>query len=351
MFSWLKREKKIDEQNLEFTGRIHYKIIRKIADGGMGSIYKAKLCGVAGFEKIVALKTMLPQYAEQHNFVENFINEAQLVANLIHENIVQIYMFDQVNGTYFFVMEFVDGICLYDLLDFFNRIGMRMDYKLAVFTAGRIARGLAYAHGRIGGDGKKLNLVHCDICPHNIMINSEGVPKLTDFGIAKAGNHNITGGRVAGKLAFMSPEQADKQELDFRSDIYSLGVVLFFMLSGEMIRNMNGTTAEIILQARNNEIPWDKLPPCIDAELRQILHKMLATNREERYNDTAQLAKDLEYYIYKDGYGPTIVTLATYIKENMPGAFDAEADGRIGYVAEDDRTQVISENDSTLVMK
>ena len=298
-----------------------YQIIKELASGGMGSVAKAKLLGVEGFEKLVAIKTLLPRYACDEEFVKRFIFEAKLVANLVHQNIVQIYQLDRVDDEYFFVLEFVDGISLYDFVEFHKMIQRRLPAALAVFIASRAARALAYAHSRLDHDGKPLNIIHCDICPHNILINKEGVPKLTDFGIARAataGNSN----RVAGKLAFMSPEQCnDPEHLTKASDIYSLGVVLFYMLSNHYSRDIRTDRSNLIEQIRCNYVNYAALPDDLPDELRRILEKMLAALPEDRYADCSELARELDYYIYRDGYGPSIVTLSEYMRAIMPGRF------------------------------
>lgn len=329
-----------------------YTIVDKIAEGGMGAVYKAQQKGIAGFEKTVAIKTLLGKLSKNRKFIDRFILEAKLVANLVHENIVQIYQLDRYRGKYFFVLEFVNGISLHNFADILNKAKIRLPEKLAVFTASRIARGLAYAHTRCDASGEPLSIVHCDVCPQNIMISTEGLPKLTDFGIAKA---TITGNidSVDGKLPFMSPEQARGEKLDFRSDIFSLGMVLFYMISGKSARQLNASFEDILKQARENEINWDALPDNIDKELLKIITKMLASSPDERYQDTAELARDLEYHIYKDGYGPTIVTLSEYMRKQMPALFEKAS----GYKKEDNKeeyelTQVlIREEEKTMNIK
>ena len=298
-----------------------YEIIQTLASGGMGSVAKAKLKGVEGFEKIVAIKTLLPRYANDEEFVKRFVFEAKLVANLVHENIVQIYKLNKTYNEYFFVLEFVDGISLYDFVEFHKIIDRRLPLKLAVFIASRAARALAYAHNQHDANGRPLNIVHCDICPHNILINKEGVPKLTDFGIARAAtvkNSNT----VSGKLAFMSPEQCNApNKVTAASDIYSLGVVLFYMLSNHYNRDVHADRTHIIEQIRSYYVNYSVLPEDLPDDLLTILKRMLAADPEERYTNSADLARALEYYIYKDGYGPTIVSLAEYMREIMPGRF------------------------------
>ncbi len=294
-----------------------FTIIEKIAQGGMGAVYKASQKGVEGFEKTVAIKTLLNSLSADVKTVEMFICEAKLVANLVHENIVQIYQFGRQGGNYFFVMEYVDGTSLYDFLTIHSKINKTIPRELAVFIASRVARGLAYAHARKDHEGNPLNIVHCDVCPHNVLFTTEGVPKLADFGIAKAATM-AKSEAIAGKLPYMSPEQANKGAIDFRSDIYSLGVVLFNLLSGNLTRNVFLPLKELLAQVKTGYVAWEKLPKDLDPELRGMLEKMLAPDPADRYSSTDKLGRDLEYHIYKDGYGPTIVALAEYIRKLMP---------------------------------
>ncbi|MBS1369063.1 MAG: serine/threonine protein kinase [Lentisphaeria bacterium] len=322
-------------------GRERYELIRLIAEGGMGTVFKARKTGVAGFEKTVAIKMLRKKFSDNDSYVEWFISEAKLVANLIHENIVQIYQLECSEGVYYFVIEYVDGMSLFDFVDFHVKLKRRMPLELAVFIAARVARGLAYAHSRCGADGRPLGIVHCDVCPHNILINTEGVPKITDFGIARVASKNAAEGRVAGKLAFMAPEQARLEPVDFRADVYSLGIVLFYMVSGRMARDVTLPPAEQLTQARENRIDWAQLPGDLPEEIATMLRKLLESDPAKRYGDTSVLARDLEYFIYKDGYGPTIVTLADYMKKLMPGRFGIEPEGT-GEIGDEDRTLVLT---------
>ncbi len=332
-------------------GRERYELVRLIAEGGMGTVYKARKIGVAGFEKTVAIKMLRKQLSDNESYVESFISEAKLVANLIHENIVQIYQLERYAGAYYFVIEYVDGMALFDLVDFHVKLRRQMPLELAVFIAARVARGLAYAHSRRGADGRPLGIVHCDVCPHNILINTEGVPKITDFGIARVASQKAAEGRVSGKLAFMAPEQARLEPVDFRADIYALGIVLFYMISGRMARNVGLQPTEQLAQARENRIDWSLLPENLPEEIIAMLHKMLAGDPSDRYDDTSVLARDLEYYIYKDGYGPTIVTLADYMKTLMPGRFGLEPDAETDAIGDDDRTIVLNQKTIKMEMK
>lgn len=305
----------------KIIGHVEYEILEPIAEGGMGTVFKALMKGANGFEKLVAIKMLLSCYSKDKRFISRFIDEAKLVANLVHENIVQIYQLDKYMNEYYFVLEYVDGINLYDFMEFHRISRTKLPTKLAAFITSNIARALAYAHSHSNCDGEALNIVHCDVCPHNILINTEGVVKLTDFGVARAATVKEQTS-VSGKLPFMSPEQISKKPLDFHSDIYSLGIVLFYMLSGgKNCRHLNVNPHEIVLQAKENYIDWDLLPKSLNRELLAVLHQMLATDPEKRYHNAAEVARKLEQFISRNGYNPTIVSLAQYMRREMPALF------------------------------
>ncbi len=296
-----------------------YRIVKKVADGGMGSVYQAIQDGVNGFQKTVALKTLLPKLSDNQKFVDMFIQEAKLVANLVHENIVQIYQLGKTPEGYYFVMEYVHGLSLHEFIHFHVNVAKQpIPEKLAIFIASRIARGLSYAHSRTDTFNRPLNIVHRDVCPNNIMVTTEGLPKLTDFGIAMV-SADVLGGRqqLVGKLTYMPPQQALREPVDFRADIFSLGAVLFEMLSGQRIRN--GADEEAFKKlAESGHVDWDKLPADLNPDVLELLHGCMEVNPNDRYAATADVAKGLEYIIYKDGYGPTIQTLEAYLHQQFP---------------------------------
>src|SRR5437763_4766252 len=213
---------------------LRYDIVRKIFEGGMGIVYEAEQHGARGFVKRIAIKVVRQSYANQKVFIENFIGEAKLVADLIHTNIVQTYHLGEAGGVYFIAMELIRGVNLEQFTAQLVDKKSQLPLELAVFIVSRIARGLAYAHAKADRDGRPLGIVHRDVSFKNIMIAFEGDVKLTDFGIAKAKGflQDNEGEVVAGKADYMSPEQADFQITNKRSDIFSTGVVLAHLLLG-----------------------------------------------------------------------------------------------------------------------
>jgi serine/threonine protein kinase len=300
-----------------------YRIVREIASGGMGTIYEALQLGANGFAKRVAIKTLLPRLAANKRFIDMFIDEAKLVADLVHENIIQIYHLSQTSEGWHIVMEYVNGISLHDFIRGHAIMPEALPTKLAVFIASRIARGLAYAHARTDTHGEALHIVHRDVCPNNVLVTTEGLPKLGDFGIAKAANTVTPERGLMGKLYYMAPEQARKEAVDFRADIYSLGLVLFELLAMRPARRFDDEDGEDILHlAEDGKLNWDALPGSVDDELRDILKKMLAPDPNDRFRDTNEVGYALEYYIYHSGYGPTVVTLEKYLNTHFAALLD-----------------------------
>src|SRR6266704_50724 len=214
-----------------------YDIVRKIFEGGMGIVYEAEQHGAREFIKRIAIKVVRQNYADQKQFIDNFIGEAKLVADLIHTNIVQTYHLGETRGVYFMAMELIRGVNLEQFGQQLTDKKRILPKELAVFIVSRVARGLAYAHAKSDKDGKPLGIVHRDVSFKNIMIAFEGDVKLTDFGIAKAKGFLVDqeGEIVAGKADYMSPEQANFEITDKRSDLFSSGVVLSHLLLGKNI--------------------------------------------------------------------------------------------------------------------
>jgi serine/threonine-protein kinase len=294
-----------------------YEIVRKIYEGGMGIVYEALQHGARDFVKRVAIKVIRQSYANQKQFIENFIGEAKLVADLIHTNIVQTYHLGEADGLYFICMELIRGVNLEQFCDQLKDKQRALPVDIAVFITSRVARGLAYAHAKRGADGQPLGIVHRDVSFKNIMIAMEGDVKLTDFGIAKARGFLVDneGEVVAGKADFMSPEQADFRITDKRSDLFSAGVVLASLLLGFNV--FKGASPEDSrTRIMTMPIPdFRQLDQRIDDRLGQILQKALARDLAQRYQTADELLYDLEYYIYHAGYGPTNETLGKLVRE------------------------------------
>src|SRR6184192_119114 len=283
----------------------------------MGIVYEAEQHGARDFVKRVAIKVIRQSYANQKTFIENFIGEAKLVADLIHTNIVQTYHLGEARGVYFIAMELIRGVNLEQFAQQLADKKRVLPKELAVFIVSRVARGLAYAHAKTDRGGKPLGIVHRDVSFKNIMIAFEGDVKLTDFGIAKARGYLVDneGEVVAGKADYMSPEQANFQITDKRSDLFSAGVVLAHLLLGKNI--FKGATAEESRQRMMSmAIPdFRTMDKRVDDRLNEILQKALARELDKRYPTADELLYDLEHYIYHSGYGPTNETMGRFMRE------------------------------------
>ena len=296
--------------------QIRYDIVRKIFEGGMGIVYEAEQRRAQEFVKRVAIKVVRQNFASQPQFIENFVGEAKLVADLIHTNIVQTYHLGEYAGSFFIAMELIRGVNLEQFCTQMKDKRRVLPIEIAVFIASRVARGLAYAHSKTDKFGRPLGIVHRDVSFKNIMIAFEGDVKLTDFGIAKARGFltDNEGEVVAGKADFMSPEQADFQITDKRSDIFSLGVVLGTLVLGYNI--FKDVTPEKSRQ-RIISMPvpdFRTLDKRVDDRLNQILQRALARKLATRYPDADELLYELEHYIYHSGYGPTNETLGKLMR-------------------------------------
>lgn len=298
-------------------GEHRYEVVRKIFEGGMGIVYEAEQHGARNFVKRVAIKVIRQNFATQKEFIENFIGEAKLVADLIHTNIVQTYQLGELNGIYYIAMEYINGVNLEQFMQHVADKKKKLPLELAVFIASRVCRGLAYAHAKTDKNGKPLGIVHRDVSFKNVMIAYEGDVKLTDFGVAKAAGFltDKEGEVIAGKADYMSPEQANFQITDKRSDLFSVGIVLAHLLLGRNVFK-GGNPEESRDRVLKMPVPdFRKEDKRIDDRLNQILQRALARGLKQRYASADDMLYDLEYYIYSGGYGPTNETLGKFVRE------------------------------------
>jgi serine/threonine-protein kinase len=311
------RDEKVFSEDLELKQRI--KILRKIADGGMGSVYLADWRGSAGFSKTVAVKVIKPEKLHDERGIEMFTEEAKLVADLVHPNICQVYTLERHKGEFFIVMEYIHGLGLDRLSKAHSDKSLVLPIEYSAFIASRVCRGLDYAHKKHGRDGKPLGIVHRDVTPGNILVAWCGSIELGDFGIAKAvTNRALAEKRVlTGKLNYMSPEQSRAEPVDARSDIYSLGLCLHEILTGQPVYNAK-TIKELYEQQKRGIREPLMLNEHVPKELSNICMKALKLEPDARFGSAKEFGDQLEYFMYRDKWGPTNEKLANYLHEFFP---------------------------------
>jgi serine/threonine protein kinase len=275
-----------------------YRLIEKVATGGMAEIFRAARRGVEGFEKTVAVKRILPHLSDNRDFVTMFVDEAKTVAQLTHPNIVSIYDLGRIHGSYYIAMEYVHGRDLRSILRRSRERELPLTPGLAVLIASRVCAGLGYAHRRLDERGRPMQIVHRDVSPQNILIAFDGDVKLTDFGIATAAHKaSVTErGMLRGKLTYMSPEQTRGERVDHRSDLFSLGVVLYELATGARPFGASSQSDASLLEAIRacRFTPARERAPGLPHSLDRVLRRMLAREPDERYADADALRRELE---------------------------------------------------------
>jgi len=302
----------------------NYYLLEKIAVGGMAELFKARQRGVHNFEKIVAIKRILPHLSDNDEFVRMFIDEAKLAAQLTHPNIVQIFDLGKASGFYYIAMEYVDGKDLRSMLRKVREYRHPLPESIAAYVTMKVAMALDYAHRKRGMNDKELKLVHRDVSPQNVLIGSEGAVKLVDFGIAKAATKSTQtmAGALKGKLLYMSPEQALGQSLDNRSDIYSLGLVLFELLTGERCFQADSELG-VLEKVRLGKVQDVRMVnPAVSQGMSQILEKALQKNVDQRYHSARLMERDLKSLLVQSGNEPTDHEVAEYVNTLLKGTKD-----------------------------
>ncbi|MBA3461971.1 MAG: protein kinase [Deltaproteobacteria bacterium] len=303
-----------------------YFLLERINVGGMAEVFRAKAFGVEGFERLVAVKRILPNIAEDKEFIRMFIEEAKLSVQLNHANIAQIFDLGVVDGAYYIALEHVHGRDLRGIFDRCRAAGAAMPVAQACFMVMKVCEGLDYAHNKRDQGGREIHLVHRDVSPQNVLVSFEGEVKLIDFGIAKAAGKGskTQAGILKGKFGYMSPEQVRGLPVDRRSDVFSCGIVLYELLTGErlFVGESDFSTLE---KVRNVEI----LPPStynrkIPDELERIVLKALAKDVEERYQNAIDLHDELQAFVYTAGEFYSRKDLAGWMKKTFGKEIEEE---------------------------
>ncbi|MCS6856161.1 MAG: serine/threonine protein kinase [Sandaracinaceae bacterium] len=303
----------------------NYILHERIGIGGMAEVYRASIRGPEGFERMVAIKRILPNLVSDEDFVRMFIDEAKLAVKLQHPNIVSIIDLAREGDELFIAMEYVHGKDLRAVLDrvqSMEETGRRMPIEYTAYVVARICEALHHAYFSSGPGGEPLRIIHRDISPQNVLLSFEGEVKVTDFGLAKAaGRASYTrAGVVKGKLAYMSPEQIRGQPLDHRSDVYATGILLWEMLTGTRLF-LAPTDQETILRVYHAQVPPPRtIRPDIPEELEAIAMKALAKRPEDRYESAEAMQEDITAWLYSLSRPVRTSTIGTFMRWLFPEA-------------------------------
>jgi serine/threonine-protein kinase len=299
-----------------------YVLLRQLAVGGMAEVYLARASGPAGFEKECVIKRILPSLSSDKQFVQMFLDEARIAARLSHPNIVQIFELGELAGNeHFIAMEYVHGLDVQQIIDAERTRKGRVPLAVALRIVSQVAEGLDAAHRATDPRGQPLGIVHRDVTPSNVIVSFDGVAKLCDFGIAKAvaksGRTEV--GVIKGKIPYMSPEQVEGHPIDGRSDLFSVGVLLYELTCGQ--KPFDGQNpAEISLKILHDEpTPPEVLLTHYPEPLKGILHRAMAKKVEERYASARELQMAIEEFLVGSGIRCTSHDVSSYVEELFPG--------------------------------
>lgn len=303
-----------------------YTLIDRIAVGGMAEIFLGRQAGLEGFEKTIVIKRIRPHLSKQQSFINMFLNEAKLAAQLNHPNIVQIYDLGKIGETYFIAMEYIFGRDMRRVIPKADSMGIPFPMVYALKIVSSVCEGLYFAHQKGDIYGNPLNIVHRDVTPENIFVSFDGTVKVLDFGIAKAANQieQTRAGEIKGKLSYMSPEQVVGKQLDARSDIFSLGVVLYEWITG--LKLFTGENEVAILKSISDGKIY--APSYFKADVpeavERILMKALEKDREKRYQSAWEMQYDLDQFLSEYEFTPSNIHLSNFLKQLFHDELDQE---------------------------
>ena len=301
--------------------RQSYKIVEKIDMGGMAEVYRARAVSMKGFEKEVAIKRVLPSLTRNRRFVSMFLDEARLSMGLSHPNIVQVFDVGRAEGTYYIVMEFVEGLNLRRAFQKNAERAKGMPLSIAAFILTEVLKGLTYAHEKADDDGRLLHVVHRDVSPPNVLISRAGDVKLTDFGLAKAASQltETDPGVVKGKFSYLSPEACQGKSIDHRADIFSAGIILWELLANRRLF-VGKNDMETVDLIRSPQIPsLSLLNSEIDPEFEAIAGKALREDPSRRYNSAREFGQAINNYLFSHGLKVDAYDLANYVQSLFDG--------------------------------
>jgi serine/threonine protein kinase len=294
-----------------------YDLLARLAAGGMAEIFLARANSLAGLERYVVLKRIRPERGDDARWVAMFLDEARLAAQLQHPNIAQVFDLGQIGDDYFYTMEYVHGEDVLDILTRTGELKQPMPVQVALSIIAGAAAGLAHAHERCAPDGRPLGIVHRDISPSNLMVSMEGTVKVVDFGVAKARfrSTETQAGTIMGKVAYLSPEQCTTGEIDHRSDIFSLGIVMYEMLTNSRLFKRETDYETLRSIARDNPIAPSAIVPNLPRGLDEVVLRALSKDPDKRYHTAHAMLDALEHVAEKAGMSITSNVLRRYMRD------------------------------------
>ena len=295
-----------------------YELLGPLADGGMASVWIARQRGKHGFEKLVALKTILPQYAADLRFQQMFLDEARIASRIEHFNVARILDLGEEHDVLYLAMEYVDGDSLSKLRRAWQKKHLPTPTGVILRILADVCSGLHEAHDMRGDDGKLLEIVHRDVSPHNILVSVKGVAKLIDFGIAKARDRlaaETNAGVLKGKIQYMAPEQALGRKVDRRADLWAVGATLYHTLCGKPPFDAESTLGALHLLTSGRPPP--PLPPEVHPAIAALTRKTLTTPPEKRYATAAEMRDAIEAAMVDAKVPTTSGDVAAYVVEHL----------------------------------
>ena len=331
----------VDSEGRQVIDR--YELVAEIASGGMATVFLARLSGVGGFQRFVAIKRLHPHLAGEQEFVDMFLDEARLAAGIHHPNVVPILEVGASQRGYFLAMEYIEGDTLARFLARAATQGERIPAPVVIRVVLDMLAGLHAAHELRDELGQPTELVHRDVSPQNVLVGLDGVCRITDFGVARAATRlsGTRAGQLKGKIAYMAPEQAmGSPDIDRRADVFASGVVLWEVLAGRRLFKSENEAATLS-RVLNDPIPsLREVAPDVDAGVAEVAMKALERVRERRYATCAQLADALERAATAAGQLATPKELAAYVSSVIGDEIAQQRDAVRAWLARSEPSQV-----------
>lgn len=317
---WWKKRGELEPGDI-VTGRGSYRILRLLGEGGMGRVFLAEKLGPRAFSKLMAIKVLPKDRIRSTYDVGMFFEEGRLTGNLIHPNVIQTYQIGERREYYFMVMEHVFGVTLLDFIEAHAKLGREIPLGYGCYIISRILSGLHYAHNKRNREGHHLEIVHRDICPSNVLISFRGVPKLSDFGVAKMKTSPIDEKKINfGKYPYMAPEQVRREGTTARSDLYSLGLVMYELFTGKLVHEVANTAMLLEDLEREPVPPPHSIADRVPEDLSLLIAKAIEIDPKDRFRSAKVMRQALDNVMFSHFIFPDPDDFADYLCEIFPTA-------------------------------